>query len=193
MTMATKMQVFHPARVERIDMKRDDGKEYKNPQQLDNAKQYIHWVEHCKEIAVAFKPQAMLAVPPVKWFKAKKTSNVSSRQNAKFVEDGFELQTSRMRRGKTLDLAAAAAKITGQDLADDVHTAMLDSVSPNVLVVRDTLLVSRHWDRTHTTATEKDAAAAHFPFRWLVSLRATYISDSAIKKKQCGSGFLRLN
>ena len=45
MSMATKMQVFHPARVERIGMETKKGNLYKSPQQLDTFRQYLHWAD----------------------------------------------------------------------------------------------------------------------------------------------------
>ena len=45
-------------------------------------------------------------------------------------------------------------------------------------MIQDDLLVSGYWERSFTTATEKNAAALHFPFKWLVSQRAVYSSDS---------------
>ena len=87
-----------------------------------------------------------------------------------------------VKRGTTFNLEAAAFKTLGKDIADDVYKMQMEAVSPDVAFIRDSLLKSSHWDRTHTTATEKHAAASHFPFKWLISQRAVYCSDTMMKK-----------
>ena len=183
MSMATKMQIFHPARVERLAMKRDDGICYVTAQQLDTAKQLVHWTAHCAKTGAKYKPHAMIEVPPTEMFRRHKTSNVNSSGNKAFVASGNLTRQTRVQKGTTLDLAQAAVKIMGMDIADDVVQVRMLSSSPETLLVKDCLLVSGYWDRTFTTATEKNAAADHFPFKWLLFHRAVYPNDTWVKKQ----------
>lgn len=182
LAMAMKMQIFHPARVQRVEFKQDNGKDCKAPSHLDNGKQYIHWVHHCARTSQQHTRTKMIDMPPLERFRQQKTSNLHSKNNATFVQQGKDLRMARVRRKKTFDLAAAAAKIVGRAVADDIHHVQMEGLSEDTAIVRDNLLVSGHWDRTFTTATEKDAAARHLPFKWLVFNRAVFKTDGGLKK-----------
>ena len=183
LTMATKMEIFHPARVERLNMKRDDGRKNETEQQLDSAKQYLHWVNHCASVSKGYGVADMKEVPVTETFRKVKTSNISSSGNKIFVRNGATLRQKRVTKGTTLNLAEAAMKIMGMDIADDVMKMQLHQMSPAALHVQDCLMVSGHWDRTFTTATEKNAAAGHFPFWWLLHHRHAHVNDTALKKQ----------
>ena len=116
LTMATKMQLFHPARVERLAMKKKDGKDYVNPQHLDNATQVVHWSIHCAKISARYNRLGMVTVPHTEAFRNQKTSNTHSSGNKDFVAAGKILRHARVRKGTTLNLAEAAMKIMGQDI-----------------------------------------------------------------------------
>ena len=182
LAMATKMQIFHPARVERLAMKKDDGTEYKRADTCDSGKQYLHWTQHCAKVSARYDVLGMMEMPSTGRFRNTKTSNINSLDNTTFVALGNDRRQARVRRGATLDLALAANNIMGKDIADDRHYMQLDGISEDTLFVQSNLLVSGHWDRTHTTATFKDAAALHFPFKWLLAERAVYKTDGGTKK-----------
>ena len=118
-----------------------------------------------------------MEMPSTGHFRNTKTSNINSLDNTTFVALGNDRRQARVRRGATLDLALAANNIMGKDIADDRHYMQLDGMSEDTLFVQSNLLVSGHWDRTHTTATFKDAAALHFPFKWLLAERAVCKTD----------------
>jgi hypothetical protein len=155
MSMATKMEIFHPARVGRLGMKRDDGKDYVAPQHLDNFKQCQHWARHCAEVGRRYMTHAMVNVPVLNQFRKQRTSNINSKGNKVFVSKGKSLRQSRVRRGTTLSLAKEATKVMAMDIADDVLKLRVQSISTEAVHVKDCLLVPGHWDRSYTTPTEK--------------------------------------
>ena len=100
MALRTKMEVFHPARLERLHFKTKAGKEYKSPETLDGARQLVHWVSHAARVCKNFVEAKMVRVPSMAFFKKIKTSNIRSDGNKKFVEDGKDLKQKRSDAGQ---------------------------------------------------------------------------------------------